>query len=373
VVDRLVESDPCGLADVDAIRDLHRQLERLTAVVARATAVCESQNKWRNSGAKSMAAWLGRVANLAPGVATKRVALGRELRDMPTVRAAWLDGEISEAHVQRLCAARTTATARHFERDEAFLVEQAKTFRFSDFLRVLGYWFQQADEDGAESDAATDRDRNEAHMSRTLHDRWRLDADLDAIAGTIFATELKRLEQLEYDADLTLAKATAGEGPLYEMPRSAAQRRAAAIVEMARRSGAMPAGARKPEPLFSVFVGYETFAGRICELANGMVVTPGSLVPYLSEAWLERIVFDTPSRVMDVGVTRRLFTGATRRAVEVRDRQCFHEFCDLPAEDCQIDHIEPHAAGGATVERNGRAACGFHNRLRHRRTMPPVP
>src|SRR5207302_5577196 len=124
--------------------------------------------------------------------------------------------------------------------------------------------------------------------------------------------------QLEYDADLALAKAEAGESPLYEMPRSAAQRRAAAVVEMARRSGAMPADARKPEPLFSVFVGYETFAGRICELANGMVVTPGSLVPYLSEAWLERIVFDTPSRVMDVGVTRRLFTGATRRAVEVR-------------------------------------------------------
>jgi HNH endonuclease len=61
-------------------------------------------------------------------------------------------------------------------------------------------------------------------------------------------------------------------------------------------------------------------------------------------------------------------TGATRQAILVRDRECFHSFCDLPAEDCEVDHIEPHAAGGFTVEQNGRPACAFHNRARHRRT-----
>ncbi len=70
---------------------------------------------------------------------------------------------------------------------------------------------------------------------------------------------------------------------------------------------------------------------------------------------------------MDVGVATRLFTGATRRAVEVRDRQCFHEYCELPAEQCQIDHVQPWAAGGPTVVANGRVACAFHNRNRHRR------
>ena len=79
------------------------------------------------------------------------------------------------------------------------------------------------------------------------------------------------------------------------------------------------------------------------------------------------MVFDGPSRVVDVGAARRLFTGATRRAVEVRDQQCFHEMCDVPAEQCQIDHVEPWAAGGPTVTRNGRAACPHHNRERHRR------
>ncbi len=133
----------------------------------------------------------------------------------------------------------------------------------------------------------------------------------------------------------------------------------------------MPAGSRKPEPLFTVFVGYETFAGRICELANGTVVSPGSLGRWLDGAWVERVVFDGPNRIRNVGARRRLFTGATKRAVELRDRECFHESCDTPAEACQIDHVQPWAAGGPTVEDNGRAACGFHNRDRHRPRQPP--
>jgi hypothetical protein len=48
---------------------------------------------------------------------------------------------------------------------------------------------------------------------------------------------------------------------------------------------------------------------------------------------VERIVFDGPSRVTDVGVRRRLFEGATRRVIEVRDRECFHPLCDEPVVD----------------------------------------
>ncbi|HEV3364068.1 MAG TPA: HNH endonuclease signature motif containing protein [Acidimicrobiia bacterium] len=73
---------------------------------------------------------------------------------------------------------------------------------------------------------------------------------------------------------------------------------------------------------------------------------------------------------MNAGVRRRLFSGATRRAVEVRDRQCFGELCDVPAEHCEIDHIH-WAEGGLTTEDNGRPACAYHNRGRHRRSYPP--
>ena len=46
-------------------------------------------------------------------------------------------------------------------------------------------------------------------------------------------------------------------------------------------------------------------------------------------------------------------------------------YCDLPAEECQVDHVQPWAAGGLTVDTNGRVACGYHNRRRHQRRGPP--
>ena len=139
------------------------------------------------------------------------------------------------------------------------------------------------------------------------------------------------------------------------------------MVEMAIRSSTAPADGQRPAPLFSVFVGWETFHGMLCRLQRGDAVEPGALVPWLDAAWVERVVFDGPSKVIDVGVQRRIFSGATRRAVELRDQECFHPLCDVPAANAQIDHIQPWSAGGLTVQDNGRVACGAHNRARNKR------
>ena len=133
-----------------------------------------------------------------------------------------------------------------------------------------------------------------------------------------------------------------------------------------------PGDGRRPAPLFSVLIDYETFRGRVCELAGGAVVSPGSLVPWLDEALVERAVFRPGPRIQ-VGATARLFTGATRHAIELRDRECTHTFCDVPARSCEVDHILPFSAGGATTEENGRILCGFHNRLRNQRPPPGAP
>jgi hypothetical protein len=83
------------------------------------------------------------------------------------------------------------------------------------------------------------------------------------------------------------------------------------------------------------------FADATCQLGGGTVVTPGSLRPWLDEAWVERLDFRRAGGRRRV--RRRLFAGATRRAVELRDGECFHRYCDTPAEQCEADHIEPHA------------------------------
>ncbi len=228
---------------------------------------------------------------------------------------------------------------------------------------------EHADPDGVEDSAASGEKARRFHLSQSWENMWFGDLVLDPISGAVVFNQLRRIESELFDADWAGARARLGDGATSaDLARTPAQRRADALVEMARRAGSVPEGARRPDPLFTVVVGYETFAGRICELANGSAVSPGSLLEWLDEAWVERVVFDGPSRVIDVGVARRLFDGATRGAVQVRDRDCFHDTCDEPAEGCQIDHIEPWSAGGATVAANGRPACGYHNRRRHRRS-----
>ena len=233
---------------------------------------------------------------------------------------------------------------------------------------MIAYWRQCADPDGVEDDAEAQRAARRLHLSESLNGMWLGDMRLDPVSGTIVSNELCDIEAELFAEDWAEAKERLGTEPtMLDLRRTPAQRRADAMVEMAIRSRTAPANGRRPEPLFSVLVDYETFAGRICEMANGTVVTPGSMVSWIDRAWVERVVFDGPSRVTDVGVHRRLFEGATRRAVEVRDRECFHPFCEEPAERCQIDHVEPYGAGGLTTMDNGRPACAFHNRERHRR------
>ncbi len=170
---------------------------------------------------------------------------------------------------------------------------------------------------------------------------------------------------------------------------------------MATRSKSCPRNARRPAPLFTVLVDYETLHGRICQLENGTVVPPGSLLPWLDGADVERAAFG-PGRRVEIGAKARLFagadgrvtsadleratfgpgprtevdpkdrffTGATRRAIEVRDRKCTHPFCDVTAPFCQADHIQPWALGGPTTQENG-LLCPSHNGQRNERP-PPV-
>jgi hypothetical protein len=366
-LDVLAHADATDLADGEAVVLLHRQLARLEAMATRASAAFDASREWEVDGARSAAAWIATRAHVPTEASRKRVRLGRDLRHMAAVDEAWTAGDIAGVHASMLARARSGKRAEAFARDEELLVGHAKGLRFSHFCRALRYWCYRADPDGTEDEADDDYKARRVHVSEGFRGTKILDGVLDPIGGAIFATELERIEQRLFEEDWAEARARLGDKACAaDLRRTPRQRRADALVEMARRSAALPEGSRTPEPLFSVFIDLETLYGMICELADGTVVTPGSLVPHLDRAWLERVVFGPDSRVMDLGVRRRLFTGATRRAVQLRDRECFHEFCDLPADKCQVDHIERYADGGETKQDNGRPACGFHNRGRER-------
>ncbi|HUS62256.1 MAG TPA: DUF222 domain-containing protein [Acidimicrobiales bacterium] len=356
-----------GDSSSETIVAVHVELARLDAATTQKVGTWEASGDWRRDGARCASAWLTARCRVAPGTAGSRVKMARALRTMPATADAWQRGEISSDAAGLLMRTRNNRTAEHFERDEADLVDSARTMTYKKLSGVLTYWSMHADPDGAEDFASKLFNDRRAHLSTTFGGAVVGDQLFDPIGGAVVANVLKRIEDELFEADWAEARAAKGDAATVDdLCRTPAQRRCDAFVEMARRAGAMPAGARLPEPLFTVVVGWETFSGRLCELANGTVVTPGSLVRWLDEAWAERVVFSSPSRVIDVGVRRRLFRGATRRAIDVRDRECFHPMCEEPAEWCQGDHVLPFSADGPTTQDNGQPACRFHNRLRER-------
>lgn len=142
---------------------------------------------------------------------------------------------------------------------------------------------------------------------------------------------------------------------------------------MAVRAVTAPPDGKRPAPLVTVMVGYETFAGQICELARGTVVAPGTVADLLGhdDTLLERAVFDGPDRLVELSAART-FRGTLRRLLEIRQRRCDHRTCHVPADRCQGDHVIPWSAGGRTSQSNGRLRCGPHNRWSYEHDPGPA-
>ncbi|HVM41152.1 MAG TPA: DUF222 domain-containing protein, partial [Acidimicrobiia bacterium] len=362
-VDGMVALDLHSLSDDELsalLVGLEREVSRLEGVRARMVSRWDARKVWTLDRARSAASWLARRCRIPLKVARRQVWLARSLRDMPATARALCEGDIGADHAGRL--ARAAGHDRDaFERDETMLLGYARDLSFPDFDRAMAYWEQLADPDGVEDDAAAQYALRSLHLSQTMRGTWYLDGVADAISGTIVNDVLTRIEDELFEADWAEAKAVHGDDTRAEhLARTPAQRRLDALVEMARRA-ATPKEGSPPRPLFTAYVDYPTLSGRLCELANGTVVTPGQLLPWLTEADIERVVFDGPSRVVDLGAKRRLFRGATRRVVELRDRHCTHPGCDVPAEWCDVDHRLASSQGGLTVQANGGLACPPHN------------
>ena len=86
---------------------------------------------------------------------------------------------------------------------------------------------------------------------------------------------MARIERQLFAADWSAAKAIHGDATTAaHLARTSAQRRHDALVEMATRALTAPADGKRPAPLVTVMVDFDTLAGRVCELAAGTSSPP---------------------------------------------------------------------------------------------------
>jgi hypothetical protein len=364
-IDDLYALDAFTLSSPEAIIELERLRSRLDYVSTKAFAEFDASGAYKADGAKTAVAWLDTRCHVQKADGWRRVRRARALPELPLVSAAFASGQIGTAQVDALVKERTPFTQDFMAEHEELLVRYATTMKFEHFTTVLGYWAEEADPLGAERTEAERKARRAVTLNQSDNTMFYGRLVLDAESGTTVAQELRRLEEQLFEADWAEASTRLGRDPKYdELGRTSSQRSADALVEMALRSRSTPPGAQRPEPHIVFLVGYEALYGRICRIQGGPGVTLGTVLEHLDGATFERAVFAPGTRV-ECSPKHRFFTGATRRAIELRDQECVHQYCDRPAERCEIDHIMPWSKEGPTTQENGQALCAFHNRLKN--------
>ena len=312
-VDCLVQSDPSSCADAESIESLQRQLARLEAFVTAATAAFDASGSGHPT-APAMPRRGSPCGAVCQGVIHGAWSAGAEPsansrsapRPGPTATSTvptWTSSPHSAGRSPRM---RWPVTRR------CWLDRPAPCGSMpSPNDRLLGAVGGSRRGRGERADAR--RDRRDVYLESSFGGMWLGKITLDPISGAVVAGELGRLEREMFEADWAEAREALGREPApSEVSRTSSQRRADALVEMATRSRTAPTDGRRSPPLFSVLVGYETLHGRICELVQGSVISPGSLIPWLDQATIERIVF-RPGQRVEVSATARPFAGATRQ------------------------------------------------------------
>jgi len=227
-IDSLLAVDPNDLTDAELhelVTTMQRQRHRLAAAAADAISAWDQRMVWADNGAGSAAVRLANETSASSSSAGMEVKRARRLRMMPRVGEALAAGDLSPDHVDLLAKANQPWRHADFADHEDTLVEQCRVLRFPDARKMIDYWCARADAVAAEDRA--ERQRNAAHLdvSSTLDGTVVINGVLDPIGGSIVNDELNRIER-----ELHLADKRDG------ATRTASQRRAAALVEMATRS-----------------------------------------------------------------------------------------------------------------------------------------
>lgn len=161
--------------------------------------------------------------------------------------------------------------------------------------------------------------------------------------------------------------------------RSPGQRRAEALITLATRHAATDAdqhgGPATSDTCVQVTVALEDLrqhkgAARVLHSrADGTLLGIETLRKLCCDADLIPTVLGTDSQVVDVGMTKRLFTRAQRRILWQRDHGCTYPGCDAPPAWTKAHHVKHWADGGPTDLNNAALLCQRHHTFVHERRL----
>jgi Domain of unknown function (DUF222)/HNH endonuclease len=362
-----------GLSDeslCDAAVAAHGVVSRATAVLGLIVRQACSRDLPHRQDATSAVAWLRDLLRITPAEARLLVALGETLDGHPTLAGAVAAGAVSAG--QALAIGHVLGDVPPEEpalvdKVEAILIDDAGQFEPTILRRLGERVLAHVNPELADARLRERLDREEKHARV----RRGLTLSPDGLGGT----RIRGVVDTEGAAIIgaaiePLAKPVRGDdGPDLRTP---AARRADALVEVCRlalASGGLPDSGGQP-PQLNVTVDFDALRRGVAigQLDTGHRLSPTTTRRLACSAQILPVMLNGAGVPIDVGRSRRPFTGAARVAVLLRDGGCAFPGCDRPPRWTDIHHILAWQHGGHTDRDNGVALCGHHHRLIHSST-----
>jgi hypothetical protein len=375
----------------DEVAALLVAFNQLTAVLSQRVGVFDARGLCEDDGLRTTRTWLTAFGRMSQGAASGWLSRARLLRELPALAAAAGRGEVSAEHVAKVDALASRVGIKEAAGFDEILADVSSRANPAETQRACERIAAHLDPDGAGPDPERDFERREITFSRLgsmLCVRGRLDAEGGAA--------------LMSAVDAWMRPPGPGD------TRTAAQRRADALVELARQllaQGELPTvgGVRPqlgilitPQALLGLQgsgpagdsrsgsgsagagpAGAKDRPGRPDRLTEaGIPPLPeppwlhwiGQIPPELaqriacdSDVW--RIVLDPATGLpLNVGRSHRIVPYWMRKALHARDRTCRWPGCDTPAQWTDAHHAElPWYYGGQTNIDEIISLCRWHH------------
>ncbi len=356
-----LENLESAIADFDRDADLDFvDPKRLSAVIDRLQgSLCSVVSRAKKRGdhlltGQSACTWVAAQCQMSKTTAADRLCVGEQLGNLPRVAEALSSGQIGYQAAAVICHLSDQVGEKRQYIDQEHWIGYAQRFSLKD-LRYLTYEARvRWDCEGFEHQTEEDYELRSLDISETIGGMYRLDAWLDPVGGAALKAAIESLSNPLGAAD----------------HRTAKQRRADALVEMAQQAmdeGRLPRrnGAR---PHISVNTTIEGLKGELGEaastLGSGMPISSKTVQRLACDSTLHRVI-KADSVVVDVGRATRTVSASQWRALKARHRTCAAPECDRPINMTSPHHIEFWARGGRSDLPNLLPLCYHHHRLVH--------
>lgn len=352
---------------------MQRARTSLDAALARMAGAAEDMGLAKDDGATSTTAWLADLTGISKGESAKLVGLSRVTTDL--TGAAWMRGDVTtdQASVIMKSIDSLPEWVGDAERADAetHLIALAGEHNLDDLKRLANHVMEVIDPDGAdellgkklqdEEQRAWDATRFSTRRcgDGTTDGKFKLpDADADVLQAAIegiIAPRRANFNETRHGVD-----------DFNALPRD--QRMGLAFTELINHlpTEALPkAGGLAATVAVMVNIGDLRTGQGIATTTSGTTISAAKAQRLACNAHLVALYLDSESRVLDHGMSKRLFDRHQRLALAVRDGGCVWPGCDKPPAWCEAHHLNYWSEDGPTDLTNAGLFCHFHHFLLH--------